>query len=891
MRNGINYRENIYEYKKEKYVITTRGRIFWIQNTIVKTLRDMNLIDRYEILKELTQSSITTQTLNEKTAQQKTPIGRVRRGSILEINTENIQTKYHCTKNNDVILFLNRTLHFETLSYIPIIKMEDLHKPVVLIGKIDKPIQKWLLNKIKNASNWSREERLKVANKTNLFLQTLTKFVAKRALTLLDIRKGYWFLLVARSYGMLEWTWITSRIYKLDQDNQVIKGITFPNPPTTSDFIWDNNLYTYSNYGNEMTPLQNITKLRSFKYEVAQRKKIQSRKERMEFTPGQSIEFTERQTARIIELIVRHTRKITDRITLGEKDREKLWTSQKELNTRIQQNNQTQLELELKLQDLSSEARKLEQRFDNMTEQITHQLTEELINLTRRYVSEEIKRKMGEIAKTVYALNRDNREEFKREILRQTQLLEELIGSLNQTLIAKLKTLRASVKNNSAEIVDLEGVVSTLNKTTATSIDKWSKRVINNTKTIKEESDKLNKRIDEVAAELNKRIEANQRAIANLRQYVDQVAILLNQTIAEMDERIANLTAKLRAFQEVTNEKIQNLTQLLKRTDLQLRREIGLTRKQLENRIQKLREYSDKVAKDIRTEVKGNRREISKLSDTLGDVQDNFETMKRDVDNLKMKTKGLDNRLNAVEKDVKTLKKVTKKLVKDVKKLEKRKDWFSDSWWTKAGKEIERWFVGAKDGVIDIIDAVGDNAEKVVKAGGEGAAGILKGLATPLIIAGASVAGILALGGGLYLITKNPTPNAYYHQQRILAISEWKYKPKYLEKYAKRFLKDRTSGQKGTFLFLILLFILILLGGAATESLMFLTFKRGEIFLISLLLWISLVGMYSTILYFYFHNRKLKEEVLPKLTEIIPEINAIEEGTRAWNCRKWIEPF
>ena len=606
--NGIQYRENIYEYKKVEYVITTRGRIFWIKNTIVKTLRDMGLIERYEILKELTESSVTTQILNEKTAQQKAQIGRVRQGSVLTISTELLQTKYQCTRNNDVLLFLNRTLHFETRNYIPIIKKEDMYKPIVLIRRIDKPVQKWLLHEIKNASQWSPEKRREVANRTNLFLETLNQFVTKKALTLLDIRKGYWFLIIARTYGMLEWTWINSRIYKLDQSNQIIESLSFPDPPSTSDFIWDNNLYTYSNYGNEVTPLRNVTKLRSFKYKVAQRRKLQTRKERMEFTPWQSMDFTERQMTRIVELIVRHTRAITDRVTLGEKDREKLWEKQKELDIRIQQNNKTQQELEQKLIDLSSEARRLEEKFDNMTRQVTQQLQEELINLTRHYVSEEIKKSLKMIAKAVYELNRENREEFRREILKQTQ---GLIRSLNQTLLITLKILKASIKNNSAEIIGLEVVVRTLNETTTTSIKKWSERVINNTDTIKKEVDQVNKRIDKMMAELTKRINANQKAIADLRKYVNQVASLLNRTILEMNSRIETLNMKLSTFQLETNKRLRNLTLLLKRTDLQLRRTIGLTRMQLEKQIRNLRDYSDKITGDIRREVEGNKKEIS----------------------------------------------------------------------------------------------------------------------------------------------------------------------------------------------------------------------------------------------------------------------------------------
>ena len=104
----------------------------------------MKLIDRYEVLVELTQATVTTQILNEKVAQVKPWEGRRRLGSVLVISSRNLMSKYRCIKNNDVVVFLNRTLHFKQRTFIPVIKNKDLQKPLVVVRRSDKALKHWI---------------------------------------------------------------------------------------------------------------------------------------------------------------------------------------------------------------------------------------------------------------------------------------------------------------------------------------------------------------------------------------------------------------------------------------------------------------------------------------------------------------------------------------------------------------------------------------------------------------------------------------------------------------------------------------------------------------------------------------------------------------------------
>ena len=341
-------------------------------------------------------------------------------------------------------------------------------------------------------------------NSTHLFLTTLKIFTDKRTLTLQDIRKGYWFLLIARTYGLLSWKWIDTHVYKLDQDNQILEGLSFTDPSVVSDFLWKGNLYSYSPYGNEITPLSNVTKLQSFKYEVAQKKRMQTRKERMKFTPWQSLEFTALQTSRIIELIVKHTRKLSVKIDIGQKEREELekrqnvlekeWEGQKETqNTSIN-------ELKRVVSQLEEKQKEYEKQFDYLNKNFTVQLKNELTALVKNLVISEIDSKLDDIAQRVYALNRENRERFRRKILEETKNLRLLVETMNKTVNGRIKELKLKTGNNTMEILTLNKVVKEMNVTTTALIKEWSAKVLNNSERITEESSKLknygNKKIE-----------------------------------------------------------------------------------------------------------------------------------------------------------------------------------------------------------------------------------------------------------------------------------------------------------------------------------------------------------------------------------------------------------
>ena len=709
-KDSTTYRENVYEYKEDHYIITTKGRIFWLKNKTVKTLRDMELIDRYEILVELTQASVTNQILNEKIAQFKPWEGRRRLGSTLIINSKNIMAKYRCVKNNDVIVFLNRTLHFEQRPYIPIIKIKDLRKPIALIRRSDKALTHWILHELKNASKWSPKTKERKVNSTSLFLKTLKIFVDKRTLTLKDIRKGYWFLLIARTYGLIKWTWVNSHIYKIDQDNQIIEGLTFSNPPEISDFIWKGKLYSYSPYGNEVTPLHNITKLKSFKYDVAQKKRLETRKERMGFTPWQTMDFTALQTARIIELIVKHTRKLSNRVEIGQQEREKLRQKQKALEgqwLRKEKNQTDSLErLTKEITQLSQQQKNLEEQFDDLNKNVTVRLKEELTTLVRDLVTTEIHSKLDDIARKVYSLNRENRDRFRRMILEETEKLRQLVVVMNQTVNIRLKNLKLQTGNNSVEIHSLSKVVKEMNQTTTILIKNWSEKVLNNSKRITIESTSLNKEIEKVSRELNARINLNQKEIERLKTELTAIALLLNSTKRELELRIQNVSIALKALDVRTNERIKNLTLLLEKTDSQLRREIGLTQEQLELKIRRLRAYTDQVTTSMKEDIRRNRQRGEELTNSLRLIEDNFEDMKKDLNNWKVITKGLGSRLNTVEKKVTGLYKITDKLRTDVTTLSKRTVLSSENWLHKLGVGLKELFNGGKKGVVDVIDAI-----------------------------------------------------------------------------------------------------------------------------------------------------------------------------------------
>ena len=335
------YTDGIYTYKKNKYVITATGRIFWLDLTkTVSSLDQMGLLEYYEVLQQLKTASLTTQLQTQQGAREQR-LGRYRRGNELSVFTKNTESKYKCKEEWSATIFLNRTLFYKELPYIPVILKGNLYKPIVIVTRNKRKTLEYIHRNVKSARNTSQMNKDKLVNATSDFLKQIKKYADKRFLTLQHLRQGFWFIMMAEQYEILKLEWIKGRIHKLDQENLIIEENTYPDPPQTSDLIWKRYLYSYTPNGNEKTPIENVTYLQSYTFKINQEKEIQNKKAREEF-----ILWIER--SKVQQKLERVMYKLTQYLTKGrQQDKKeienKLKKQWKEINEKIRKNKYQQI--------------------------------------------------------------------------------------------------------------------------------------------------------------------------------------------------------------------------------------------------------------------------------------------------------------------------------------------------------------------------------------------------------------------------------------------------------------------------------------------------------------------------------------------------------------------
>ena len=128
--------DGIYDMKQGHHIITYTGRIMWLNtSTTPDSLRKMNLIGKYEIIRQLNENRFITDLIAKVKKTIPPFYGQRMEGSIMKIYWDNYIYEYQChaTNNTEIIIIYDRRTVNTKQPFLPVIWNEDIDKPFITI--------------------------------------------------------------------------------------------------------------------------------------------------------------------------------------------------------------------------------------------------------------------------------------------------------------------------------------------------------------------------------------------------------------------------------------------------------------------------------------------------------------------------------------------------------------------------------------------------------------------------------------------------------------------------------------------------------------------------------------------------------------------------------------
>lgn len=261
------------------------------------------------------------------------------------------------------------------MDYIPTIHKNDINKPLMTLWSNEKGQQDWLYNHIKIATNKSQIIKETIVNRTTKYMTLLGKFIHKQQLTIEDINKGKYLLIIADINNLIDYKWNKNIIGKLDQEFNIIESYDFPNPSGTNDFVWNEVLYTYTIYGNTQQPLSSTINIEDIKYKVTRDLQQEKQRQQVDFIPWESDNSAFDKMNKILDKIMDLT--IEVRKNKAESDQ-----ARKEINEKIKITNNQVFSLQEKQLEL-----KVRTEIDDIKDKQEKSIFENQINLMKELES------------------------------------------------------------------------------------------------------------------------------------------------------------------------------------------------------------------------------------------------------------------------------------------------------------------------------------------------------------------------------------------------------------------------------------------------------------------------------------------------------------------------
>ena len=240
----------------------------WLNvSTTPDSLRKMNLIEKYEVIKQLNENRFITDLIAKVKKTIPPFYGQRMEGSMMKVYSDNYIYEYQCQSTNDseITIIYDRRVINSKQPFLPIIWKKDINKPFVTIQINEENYKRYQGHVLLNFKNKTTQQQKETANQLYNMNNFRLSVKNRKTLTYKEAEIAKYFIWIGKMWKMFEFQYQEEIIWKIDtRTNVITKPTRQEGMEETFDFVKEGKLYTYTPNGDFVTEIKDIPLIRSY---------------------------------------------------------------------------------------------------------------------------------------------------------------------------------------------------------------------------------------------------------------------------------------------------------------------------------------------------------------------------------------------------------------------------------------------------------------------------------------------------------------------------------------------------------------------------------------------------------------------------------------------------